>query len=66
MQIYLKYNYKENIDYIEYDNIYKLPVRKNIGVSTYVIESVVADTITQELDNYITLKLRIIYLHSIQ
>ena len=51
-------NYTENVDYVEYDTIYKLPVRKNIGTSTYVIESVVSDVIDDDLNELITLKLR--------
>lgn len=50
--------YKEDEDYIEYNTIRKLPIRKNIGSSTYVIESIKSDTIDKNLDNYITLKLR--------
>ena len=51
-------NYREDYDYIEYDTIYKLPVRKNIGTATYVIESVVSDIIDDDLNEIITLKLR--------
>jgi hypothetical protein len=51
-------NYQEDYDYVEYDTIYKLPIRKNIGTATYVIETVVSDVITDNLDNIITLKLR--------
>jgi hypothetical protein len=43
---------------VEYDTIYNLPVRKNLGTATYVIESVVDDTIDKDLDEYITLRLR--------
>ena len=51
-------NYIEDTDYIEYDTIYKLPIRKSIGTSTYVIESVVSDIIDDDLNEIITLKLR--------
>ena len=51
-------NYKEDLDYVEYDTIYDLPIRKNLGTATYVIESVVSDVIDKDLDEYITLKLR--------
>ena len=51
-------NYTEDVDYVEYDTIYDLPIRKNLGTATYVIESVVSDTIDKDLDEYITLKLR--------
>lgn len=50
--------YVEDTDYIEYDTIYKLPIRKNIGTGTYVIESVVSDIINDDLEEIITLKLR--------
>lgn len=51
-------NYKEDYDYVEYDTVYKLPVRKNIGTGTYIIESVVSDVIDDDLNELITLKLR--------
>ena len=50
--------YTKDVDYVEYDTIYDLPIRKNLGNATYVIESVVGDEITTELEEYITLKLR--------
>lgn len=51
-------NYIEDTDYVEYDTIYKLPVRKNIGTAKYVIESVVSDVIDDDLNEIVTLKLR--------
>ena len=51
-------NYKEDSDYIEYDTIYKLPIRKNIGTGTYIIESVVSDIIDEDLNELITLKIK--------
>ena len=51
-------DYKDGIDYAEYDTIYKLPLRKNIGSGLYVIESVVSDIIDEDLNELITLKLR--------
>lgn len=51
-------NYTEDKDYVEYDTIYKLPVRKNIGTGKYVIESVVSDIINDDLEEIITLKIR--------
>ena len=48
----------KDIDYVEYDTIYKLPIRQNIGNATYVIESVVNDIIDEDLNELITLKLR--------
>lgn len=50
--------YKENTDYIEYDVVKKLPIRKNIGSGTYVIEKIISDVIDENLDEYITIKLR--------
>ena len=51
-------DYKKGVDYVEYDTVYDLPIHKNLGTATYVIESVVGDTIDNNLDEYITLKLR--------
>lgn len=48
----------DNGDYVEYDTIQRLPIRKTIGTATYVIESIVRDEIDENLDEYITLKLR--------
>lgn len=52
------YIYEEDKDYIEYDTVKKLPIRKNIGSSTYVIGSIKSDNIDENLDEYITLQLR--------
>ena len=51
-------NYVEDVDYVEYDTIYPLPIRKNIGSGKYVIESVISDVINDDLEELITLKLR--------
>lgn len=50
--------YKQDVDYIEYDTRVDLPIRKNVGSGTYVIEEIVEDIVDENLDNYITLKLR--------
>lgn len=50
--------YKKDEDYIEYDSIIDLPIRKNIGSGIYVIEKIIEDRIDENLDNYITLKFR--------
>lgn len=50
--------YKEDEDYIEYDSVKSLPIRKNIGTGLYVIESIVSDNIDENLDEFITIKLR--------
>lgn len=52
------YPYKEDTDYSDYNKVYNLPIRKNIGSATYVIESIESDVITDDLENLITLKLR--------
>ena len=51
-------NYKEDIDYTEYDTVRKLPIRKNIGHGSYVIEKILEDTVDVDLDEYITIKFR--------
>lgn len=51
-------NYVQNTDYIEYDSKLDLPIRKNIGSGIYVIEKVIEDIVDENLDNYITIKLR--------
>ena len=48
--------YTEDIDYVEYDTIYKLPIRKSIGAGTYIIEEVKSDIIDTDLNNIITVK----------
>lgn len=50
--------YTEDVDYVEYDSMKKMPIRKNIGNGIYVIESIVDDYIDENLDEYITIKLR--------
>lgn len=52
------YNYEAGVDYEEYDSLYKLPVRKNLGSSSYVIERIISDIIDDDLNELITLKLR--------
>lgn len=52
------FNYKEDVDYIEYDKKIDLPIRKNIGSGVYVIESIIDDWVGDDLINYITIKLR--------
>lgn len=50
--------YEQDKDYIEYDTKLDLPIRKNVGTGTYVIEQIVEDIVDDNLDNYITIKLR--------
>ena len=52
----LKSIYTEDVDYIEYDTVYKLPLRKGIGSGTYIIEEVKSDIIDNDLNNIITIK----------
>lgn len=51
-------NFTEDEDYVEYDTIQSLPIRKTIGTGTYVIEKIISDTLDEDLDEYITLKFR--------
>lgn len=48
----------EDVDYISYEKNYQLPIRKNIGEGTWVIDTITEDIVDENLDNYITLKLR--------
>ena len=50
--------YKEDIDYIDYDTVMTLPVRKNVGTGVYVIEKIISDVIDVDMDEYITIKFR--------
>lgn len=52
------YIYEEDKDYVEYDTVKKLPIRKNIGSGTYVIGEIKSDTIDENLDEYITIQFR--------
>lgn len=51
-------NYNEGTDYVEYDTIHPLPIRKNMGSGRYIIKSVVSDVIDDDLNEIITLKIR--------
>lgn len=50
--------YKKDIDYIEYDELVRLPIRKNIGSGIYIVDNVISDIIDDNLDNYITIKIK--------
>ena len=50
-------NLVSNVDYTEYDTVYKLPTIQNIGTGTYVIENVLSDTINEDLEELVTLKI---------
>ena len=50
-------NLVSNVDYTEYDAVYKLPTIQNIGTGTYVIENVLSDTINEDLEELVTLKI---------
>jgi hypothetical protein len=50
--------YKKDIDYIEYDELVRLPIRKNIGSGTYIVDNIISDIIDDNLDNYITIKIK--------
>lgn len=51
-------SYVQDVDYIEYDTKVDLPVRKNVGSGTYVIEEILEDVVDENLDNYILIKFR--------
>ena len=50
--------YEKDKDYVEYDTVMKLPIRKNIGQATYVIKNILKDITTEALEEFFTLKLR--------
>lgn len=50
--------YKSGEDYMEYDHMQHLPIRKNVGSAVYVIDEVISDIIDENLDNYITVKIK--------
>lgn len=56
--LHLLDSYKKDVDYIEYDQLMRLPIRKNIGSGTYIVDSVISDIVDDNLDNYITLKIK--------
>lgn len=56
--VYLLDSYKKDVDYIEYDQLMRLPIRKNIGSGTYIVDSIISDIVDDNLDNYITLKIK--------
>lgn len=56
--VHLLDSYKKDVDYIEYDQLMRLPIRKNIGSGTYIVDSVISDIVDDNLDNYITVKIK--------
>ena len=56
--VHLLDSYKKDVDYIEYNQLMRLPIRKNIGSGTYIVDSVISDIVDDNLDNYITLKIK--------
>lgn len=56
--VHLLDSYKKDVDYIEYDQLMRLPIRKNIGSGIYIVDSVISDIVDDNLDNYITLKIK--------
>lgn len=48
---------KSGVDYIEYDTVKKLPIRKNIGQGEYIVKSVIKDEIDDSLVEHITVQL---------
>ena len=51
------YGYEKEKDYIEYDTIYRLPVRDNTGTGTYRILNVVKNWTDNDLDEHYSLEL---------
>ena len=49
--------YKKDIDYIEYDTIKQLPIRKTIGTGTFIVKSIDSNEITSDLYETYTLTL---------
>ena len=49
--------YKEDIDYIMYDTLYRMPLRENLGYSEYNIKSIDKDEVDSDLYEYITVTL---------
>lgn len=49
--------YKEDQDYIEYDTIKRLPIRKTIGTGTYIIKSIDENKVDENLIETYTLTL---------
>lgn len=50
--------FEKGKDYIEYDKLARLPIRKNIGSAVYVAEEIVSDIIDDNLNNLITVKIK--------
>ena len=50
--------YTKGDDYVEYDTIMKMPIRTSRGLGYYVVEQVISDSIDENLDEYLELKLR--------
>lgn len=44
-------------DYVEYDKIYKLPIKQHTGSGEYIIEEVVDDYVNEYLENIIKVKI---------
>ena len=47
--------YTEDIDYVMYDTIRRLPIHENIGSGVYTIKSIDKDIVDDNLDEYISL-----------
>lgn len=51
-------SYKKGEDYEEHEQLMRLPIRKNVGSSTYVIDEILNDFVDDNLDNYITVRIK--------
>lgn len=50
--------YKEGTDYEVYDTRQYLPIRQNVGTGSYVIKEITSDTVSEDLEEFITLTIR--------
>lgn len=49
--------YKEDVDYVMYDTLYRMPLRENLGYGRYTIKSIDDDSVDSDLYEYITVTL---------
>ena len=50
--------YTKDVDYVEYDTTYQLPIKKYGGSGEYIIEKVIKDYVDDNFDNIIVLKIK--------
>ena len=49
--------YKEDIDYVEYDTLKHMPLKKNLGYGEYQILEIISNETDENFDEYYTLKI---------